>query len=322
MTSEPSVQRVATPMTGGIQLRSWLLLALLACIWGSSFILMKRGMETTDKQPIFSAVQVGALRMSIAGLVMLPFGFVALRRITHFRQVISLLVVGFSGNFFPAFLFTYAETGLSSGLAGMLNSFTPFFTLLIGFFIFRQPLVLRQTLGLLMAFAGIALLVTVGSGISNDGSWLHVASIVLATLLYGLSLNTIRHTLSGFKSWEITALAFTFVALPAVVTAWLAGTFETIQTNPHALEGLGYITILSVVGTCFALVIFNRIIQLTSAVFASSVTYFIPIVAVIFGALDEEPFHWLQGVAMGIVLSGVYLANRAGSKSAQLKPVG
>jgi len=292
---------------------SWLMLALLACIWGGSFILMKRGMQTPDGDLIYSDTQVAALRMVIAGVVMLPFGLLSLRRIKHPKQVLMLIIVGFSGNFFPAFLFTFAETKLSSGLAGMLNSFTPFFTLIIGWIIFRQSLKLRQSLGLLVAFGGITMLVLTGSGASNSGSWIHVGAIVLATVFYGLSLNTIKHTLSEFKSWEITSLAFSFVAIPAVLAAFFTGTFTTMQHNPHAMEGLGYISILSLLGTCLALLLFNSIIARTSAVFASSVTYFIPFVAVLFGTLyNNESFEMLQLVAMFVVLSGVYLANSKG----------
>lgn len=292
------------------ELKSWLLLFLLAGIWGSSFILMKRGMYTISGDSIFTSVQVGALRMLIAGLVMLPFGIMKLRRIATKRQVLCLIVVGFSGNFFPSFLFTFAETGLSSGFAGMLNSFTPFFTLLFGSLFFRQTLKLNQVLGLLIAFAGISFLVAVGTGISNQGSWIHVASILLATAMYGLSLNTIKHTLSNFTSLEITSLAFSFIAIPAALVTFFSGTFDVIAHNPAAWEGLGYIAILSVVGTALAVVIFNQIISYTSAVFASSVTYFIPIIAVLIGMAFKEPFHWLQLVAMAVVLSGVFVANR------------
>lgn len=294
---------------------SWLMLLLLACIWGGSFILMKRGMETPSGEAIFSDSQVAALRMAIAGIVMLPFGIASLKKIHNPKQVLCLLVVGFCGNFFPAFLFTFAETKLSSGLAGMLNSFTPFFTLLIGYFIFSQALRFRQSIGLLVAFGGITMLVLSDSGISNDGSWLHVGAIVLATVCYAISLNTIKHTLAGFKSWEITSLAFSFVAIPAGLTTWLTGTAETIRTNPHAVYGLGYIAILSLLGTCLALLLFNSIIARTSAVSASSVTYFIPFVAVLFGVfLNQETFGVLQLLAMLIVLSGVYIANSSPAK--------
>lgn len=290
---------------------SWVLLIVLAVIWGSSFILMKRGMVALDGSPLYSDVQVGALRMAIAGLVMLPFGLRVLRKVTSIKIFVALLIVGFCGNFFPAFLFTFSETKLSSGFAGMLNSFTPFFTILIGFVVFRQRILPRQAIGLAVAFGGICLLV--GSQLSGGtGSWIHVAAIVLATLFYGTSLNTIKHILPDFKSWEITALAFTFVGAPALLICWFSGAFDVMSTHPSAMEGLGFITILSVMGTCLALVLFNQIIAMKTAVFASSVTYLIPIFAVIFGVwLNKETVEWQQVAGMLVIVGGVALANSA-----------
>ncbi len=135
-------------------MKKWMLLALLAGIWGSSFILMKRGMYTLTEEPIFSSSQVGALRMLIASLVMLPFAIRYLPQLKKWENVKFLMVVGFCGNFIPAFLFTYAETGISSGYAGMLNSCTPIFTILIGYLVFSNKLTFKQFLGVLIGTIG------------------------------------------------------------------------------------------------------------------------------------------------------------------------
>ncbi len=291
------------------ELKSWGLLLFLACVWGSSFILMKKGMHTADGLPIFSDLQVGALRMLIAGLVLAPFAIRHVKKIKTWQQFISLSIVGFSGNFFPAFLFTYAETGLSSGFAGMLNSFTPIFTIIIGFSVFKVRLTGLQLFGMLIGTVGIVLLMIAGKSISMTGTWFHIFAIVLATLMYGISLNTIKHTLQMFKAIEITSLAFFIVLLPAAIANLSFGTSQTIRNNPHALEGLGYITILSVVGTALAVVLFNRIISISSALFASSVTYFIPIVAVLIGLYFGEKISWGQVGSMCIVLLGVFIIN-------------
>lgn len=291
------------------EIKGWLLLLMLACVWGSSFILMKKGMFSSDGKEIFSDVQVGALRMLIAGLVLAPFAIRNLKKIQTFRQFFMLTIVGFSGNFFPAFLFTYAETGLSSGYAGMLNSFTPIFTIIIGFFIFQIRLTVIQIIGVTIGTVGIVLLMIAGKNLSITGTWYHIFAIVLATLMYGISLNTIKHTLQMFKAIEITSLAFFIVLIPAFFVNLGAGTLETIQTNKFALEGLGYISILAIVGTAFAVLIFNQIISYSSALFASSVTYFIPIVAVFIGLGFDETIGWSQIGSMGIVLVGVFIAN-------------
>ncbi|MFN5878085.1 MAG: DMT family transporter, partial [Flavobacteriales bacterium] len=291
------------------ELKSWGLLLFLACVWGSSFILMKRGMYTVDGLPIFSDLQVGAMRMLIAGLVLAPFAVRHVKKIKTWQQFISLSIVGFSGNFFPAFLFTYAETGLSSGFAGMLNSFTPIFTIIIGFFVFKVKLSSIQLLGIAIGTTGIVLLMFAGKSISMTGTWFHILAIVLATLMYGISLNTIKHTLQMFKAIEITSLAFFIVLIPAAIANLTFGTALTFQQNPHALEGLGYITILSVVGTALAVILFNKIISISSALFASSVTYFIPIVAVLIGLYFGEQISWGQVGSMCIVLLGVFILN-------------
>ena len=289
---------------------SWLLLVLLALVWGSSFILMLRGMETENHIPIYSDVQVGALRMTIAGLVMFPFGIFLIRKIKSFRLFVALLIVGTCGNFLPAFLFTYAETELSSGMTGMLNSFTSFFTIIIGYSVFKQTVSKQQVYGLLIAFVGICLLV--GSTVLDGTvSWLHIGAVVLATILYATSLNTIKHECQSLKSLEITALAFTLVAIPAFLVAYFSGAFTVMTKNPNGWNGLGFIAILSVVGTCIAVVLFNRIIALKSAVFASSVTYLIPIVAVIIGCFyNHENILWQQVLGMVVIIGGVALANR------------
>lgn len=291
------------------EVKGWLLLLLLACVWGSSFILMKKGMFTDDETPIFSDVQVGALRMLIAGLVLLPLAIRHLRKIESFKQFFMLAIVGFTGNFFPAFLFTYSETGLSSGFAGMLNSFTPIFTIIIGFFVFNIRLTLIQIIGVIIGTIGIVLLMIAGKNLSITGTWFHIFAIVLATFMYAISLNTIKHTLQMFKAVEITSLAFFIVLLPAIIVSIYTGTFETIQTNEHALEGLGYISVLAIVGTALAVIVFNQIISYSSALFASSVTYFIPIVAVLIGIGFGEKIGWSQIGAMGLVLVGVFIAN-------------
>lgn len=288
---------------------SWILLITLALIWGSSFILMKRGMEALDGTPLFSDVQVGALRMTIAGLILLPFGLRFIKRVKQPKKWISIFIVGLCGNFFPAFLFTYAETGISSGFAGMLNSCTPIFALLIGYIVFKQRLSSIQFIGAFVATIGVSLLMIAGKEFSLDATWNHILAIVLATLMYGISLNTIKHTLQDFKAIEITALAFTSVFIPSITITLFSGTIQVIQEVPQAIEGLGFIAILSIIGTALALVIFNRLISISSTLFASSVTYFIPIVAVFMGLLNNEKISLNQVLAMCVVLIGVFIAN-------------
>lgn len=291
------------------QWKSWILLLLLACIWGSSFILMKKGMFDSNEKVLFTDVQVGTLRMLIASLVLLPFAIPNLKKIKSLRDFLFLAIVGFSGNFFPAYLFTYSELGLSSGFAGMLNSFTPIFTILIGFFVFSVRLSTAQVIGVIIGTVGIVALMFAGKDISMTGTWYHIFAIVLATLFYAVSLNTIKHTLQNYSAVEITSLAFFILLIPSVCMFFISGTPQTIKTHPEALSGLGYISILAIVGTAFAVIVFNRIINYSSALFASSVTYFIPVVAVLIGLGFGETISLLQMGSMVIILIGVFIAN-------------
>jgi drug/metabolite transporter (DMT)-like permease len=287
---------------------SWILLILLACIWGSSFILMKKGMYSDDGSVIFSSQQVGSLRMLIAGLALLPVS-ISKFKLLNLQNIGLFAIVGFCGNFFPAYLFTFAETGISSGLAGMLNSFTPIFTIIIGFLVFKNNLTNKQLFGTFIGTIGIAALVLTGKNASLNGDWEHIFAIVLATFLYAISLNTIKYKLSSYGSYEITSLAF-FSILPFSIFGFFAtDTIGTIQNNPLAMNGLTYIFILSIVGTALAVLLFNRIIAFSSALFASSVTYFIPIVAVIIGFGFGESITIWQVVSMLIILFGVIIAN-------------
>jgi drug/metabolite transporter (DMT)-like permease len=293
--------------------KNWGLLLLLACVWGSSFILMKRGMFTIANEPIFSDSQVASLRMTIAALALLPFAIKGIKSIKTLKELALLAVVGFTGNFIPAYLFTYSETGISSGYAGMLNSFTPIFSMLIGLLIFNVRITFIQFIGLIIGTFGIVFLVLAGNNSAENlnmvGTWRHVAAIVFATFLYGISLNTIKHTLQKFKAIEITSLAFVIVLIPSIIANIKFGTYNTITTNSHALEGLGYIAILSIIGTAFAVILFNQLITATSTLFASSVTYFIPIVAVFIGISFGETINIQQISAMLIILLGVFIAN-------------
>lgn len=299
--------------------KKWLILIVLACIWGSSFILMKKGMFTDEGTPIFSDSQVGAMRMFLAGFVLLPFSLGALSKLRDIRTLGLLAIVGFCGNFFPAFLFTYAETGVSSGYAGMLNSFTPIFALIIGGVVFRDKLTRIQLLGVAIGTVGVVLLMLAGKDLSISGGWSHIFAILVATLCYAISLNTIKHTLSGLSSFEITSLAFFIVLAPSGVIAFLQGSVDTFETNPHALEGFVYIAILSVIGTAFAVVLFNKLVAVSSVLFASSVTYLIPVVAVVIGLWFKETISWAQIGAMIIVVGGVFVANVLGRKSSKAK---
>lgn len=284
--------------------KSWFpyaVLVMLALTWGSSFILIKRGLES------FSSNEVGALRVVITWLFLLPF---AAKRIKGFngKQWFLFSVVGVVGSLAPAFLFAAAQEGIDSSLAGILNSLTPLFTLIVGIVFFKFRPKWFNILGVILGLIGALGLVSV-SGTGNFTFNLGYAMlIVIAVIFYALNVNVIKAFLNSVPPVTITTLAFFTIGPPTAIYLLAFTPFvHTMQVQPNALEGLGYISILAIVGTGIALMLFNRVIQMTSAIFASSVTYFIPIIALLWGIVDNEHFKpgfifWVLLVIVGVLL--------------------
>jgi drug/metabolite transporter (DMT)-like permease len=294
---------------------SYLLIPLLACIWGSSFILMKRGMFTTDGALVFSAAQVASIRIFVASVVFLPLLPGLLRRLDRKTDLLFFAIVGLGGNLIPAFLFTYAEQTLDSGIAGIMNSFTPIFTIIVGTLLFRTQITKQQLTGTLIGFSGISWLILLSSPIQSGFQLGPAFAILLATLLYGFSLNTIKHKLSKYNPIQIATGGFSMAFLPAAFCFFYFDTTRVFTQNTAALESFTYVVILGLVGTAFAVILFNRIIAQTTALAASTVTYFIPIIAVAIGVYNGEHFVWQQLLAMLVIIAGVLLVNIKGKKS-------
>jgi drug/metabolite transporter (DMT)-like permease len=282
---------------------AWGLLALLAIIWGSSFILVKKSLH------VFDASQVGSLRIVAAFLFFLPFFLLNLKQIP-FKKAHLFLLVGCLGNLFPAYLFSLAGSKLDSGVSGALNSTTPLFTLIVGVLFFNNNITSRQTMGIILGFIGALLLVLAGAkGLQFNGYALYV---VLATVLYGFNLNITKKYLTGLSLSPFLITAFIFMTIgPVAITVLFSGDFIEKVQQPEALQPIIYAVLLGVLGSAIAMVLFNKLIQVTSAVLASSVTYLIPIVAIIWGILDGETIQIQHFLGMGIILVGVYLVNKS-----------
>ncbi len=264
---------------------------------------------------VFNSNQVATLRILLASLALLPFGYRAIKRIQIKKDMLYFLIVSICGNMLPAFLFTFAETGISSGFAGMLNSTTPIFTIFIGFGFFKIKMTWTQIVGSIIGSVGVVLLLFYGKSVSLQGDWEHIIAVVLATLCYATSLSTIRYKLSHYKSIDIAAIAFILLIIPSIIIFFLERTWIVFESNNMVWDNFIAICILGLIGTAFALFLFNNIIKNTSALFASSVTYFIPIVAVIIGFFFGERLSSYQILSMLIVLLGVFIANSKGFKN-------
>jgi drug/metabolite transporter (DMT)-like permease len=283
---------------------AWSILIILALIWGSSFILIKRGLA------VFSAGEVGAIRILAACLFTLPFSIPKVRKLS-FRHLKLLFIIGLVGSFIPAFLFAIGQTQLPSGITGVLNGLTPISVLIIGVIFFKQQITKLKTFGLLVAFLGTVVLLTAASGGGFKGINLYALFIVFATICYGTNLNVIKHYLADLKPLVITAVSILFMGPLAGLYLLLFTDFSvTLATVDGAGVAFGYITLLGVMGTAIALVLFNKLVQITTPIFASTVTYLIPIVALIWGFFDGEMIVVGQLVGMLAIFVGVYITNR------------
>jgi drug/metabolite transporter (DMT)-like permease len=266
----------------------------LAVIWGSSFILVKKSLAH------YSALQVGALRICSASLFFFP---IFLKRFKYMekKNTLSFLSAGLTGNLIPAILFAIAGQHLSSALSGMLNAFTPLFTLIIGILFFAQPFLwkLLGCLGLLFA----------GQGFNIDFN-VHALWVVLATFLYGINMHIVKTKLSSMHPLTSTAGIFMTIGPLALGLLYSTGFFEIPLDNEHLWAFIAAMA-LGLFGSAIGMLAFNQIIKWTSAIVASSVTYMIPIVALGWGFVDGEAIYFSQIIFMFVLLAGIYLVNKS-----------
>lgn len=280
-----------------------LLLIALTLMWGSSFILIKRGLET------FGPAEVGALRITAAGIALMPLALPRIKRL-HRRHWKLLTIVGIIGSLIPAFLFAAAQTSLDSSIAGILNALTPFFVMIVGALFFRQSFGWRLGLGLVVGFVGSAMLMFRGGSEGFSGINFHAFYIILAAICYGFNLNLIKFRIADISAVTITSISLLMVFPVGVIYLFTGTDFMSIMQNePKALESLGYVVLLGVMSTGFALTLYNKLVQITNPIFTSSVTYLIPIVAVGWGLVDGEKLNYIHYIGMVLIISGIYLVN-------------
>ncbi len=282
---------------------AWFLLLLLALVWGSSFILIKKSLLA------FTALEVGALRIGISFLAFIPLLISRWQEIPWERWI-PLLVIGMAGTGIPAFLYPIAETQLSSSVVGVLNSLTPLFAVVFGILFFGVKVVRNQYIGVFIGMTGAILLILLGNPSENTIINSYALLVVLGTMLYATSVNTVKKYFQDLNSTTLSATGFLFTGLPAIGYILFNGTLHKAVEHEHGLLSIGAVLILSLVGTVAATVLFYKMVQMTNVVFSTSVAYMIPVIAILLGVLDGEPFSWLILVGMGLILTGVYFTRR------------
>ncbi|WP_298519644.1 DMT family transporter [uncultured Kordia sp.] len=281
----------------------WIYLALLSLIWGSSFILIEQAIKGLD------FVQVGALRITVTAIFLFSVGLNKVKLIKR-SQWKWIFWTAMAGSLFPVFLFALAQEQLDSGVTSMLNSLTPLHTVVFGVLLFGVAVSKRQIFGVLIGLVGALVLIIAGANFHESQNYWYSIFVLMATLGYGLNVNMIKKYLNDVNALAIVTGNFVIIVIPALLILIFTGFFNDIWHNEAMQKALGYVVILSFFGTAIAKVIYSRLVQISSPVFASSVTYTMPVVAIFWGVLDGEklsPYQVLGGV---IILLGVYLVNK------------
>ncbi len=268
---------------------------------------------------VLGPFQVGALRIVIAGLVLLPIAIKFKKYLTK-KTVGLLLVTGFFGNFMPAMMFTLAETGISSSLAGLVNMATSFFVVLIGVVFYKSKPTYLQMVGLGLGSAGLFFVLNSQSDISLNKDIRYAFFLFPATVGYAISLTTIKFKLNHLPSIAITSLSFLLILGPAIIVALLTNAFTPIFDHPDGYKAIGYLSILSVVGTAVAVMLFTKLIAISNHIFSSAISYMLPIVAIFIGVLDGETFPPTNLIWVAVIIMGVFLMNRPPKKNFKNSP--
>ena len=280
----------------------WLLLFFFFFIWGCSFILIKRGLVG------LSPVQLCSLRVLFSAVFLILIGFKSLTEIKK-NQWKYIVLTSFFGTFIPAFLFALAQTQISSSVSSILNSLTPLNTLVIGAFAFGLTFKRTQIIGVVIGLIGTLLLIVNGA-INHPGqNYWYALLVLVASICYALNVNLLKKYLSDLKPLSITTGNFLVLFFPALLVL-LSTNFITVIDKEVVQHSLLFIAILGVVGTGIANILFFKLIQISSPVFATSVTYLIPIIAFFWGLLDGEMLTPIQFVGAFVVLLGVYLSSK------------
>lgn len=284
------------------KLWQWVILIILSIIWGTSFILMKTGLRS------YSPLQIASLRMFIAFIFFTPFAYKALKKLRK-QHIPYILFIAIIGNGLTAFMFALAQTEIKSSVAGMLNATTPLFTFLVGVVFYSLKTKIYKALGLLIGLFGTFALLYFDSEISFSSNLLYPLLAVVATIFYSINVNMVKFNLKDLDGLTISILTFIFVGPVSIVAFLFTDFMAPIQSNDFFISSLS-IFLLAILSSGIALVLFNILIKYTSTIFASTVTYLIPVVAILWGLFDGENILVLQILSVAVIIAGIYLVNK------------
>ena len=281
----------------------WVFLVLLSLIWGSSFILIKKGLVG------LSALQLGSLRIIFSSFFLLLIYWKRVYTINFFEWK-WIFISAFIGSFFPAFLFAFAETEIDSSVASVLNSIVPLNTLIIGVLIFNIKSSAKQFMGVFIGFIGATLLIISGININPDQNYLYAGLVIICSFLYALNVNIIKKHLQHMSAVTLAVGHFSVIFAPAILIFYFSDFRITSLHSAEVQLSIFYVLILALFATAIAKVLFNKLIQISSPVFASSVTYSMLIVSILWGIVDGEKFSIYQLLSTLVIVLGILLTSK------------
>ena len=283
--------------------KKWFYLAILSLIWGSSFILIKKGLVGLN------SVQLASLRMIFAASVIYIYSHNSIKKIPK-KSWKWIVITAYLGTFFPVYLISYGQTEIESGLASIITTVTPINTLIIGIIFFSLTFSIKQLLGLFIGLVGAVLLLYEASETNLNSNIYFSFFIYLTTVGYAASVNLIKKYLTNIPPEAVTAGIFLSISPPAIIVLYFSDFTDLNFQDPLILKSIFFVLLLGVFGSAIAQTLFNKFVKISSPIFASAVTYTMPVVAIFWALIDGEILSIMQFFATAIILIGVYLVNK------------
>lgn len=283
--------------------KKWFYLAILSLIWGSSFILIKKGLVGLN------SVQLASLRMIFAASVIYIYSYNSIKKIPK-KSWKWIVITAYLGTFFPVYLISYGQTEIESGLASIITTVTPINTLIIGIIFFSLTFSIKQLLGLFIGLVGAVLLLYEASETNLNSNIYFSFFIYLTTVGYAASVNLIKKYLTNIPPEAVTAGIFLSISPPAIIVLYFSDFIDLNFQDPLILKSIFFVLVLGVFGSAIAQTLFNKFVKIASPIFASAVTYTMPVVAIFWALIDGEILSIMQFFATAIILIGVYLVNK------------
>ena len=283
--------------------KKWFYLAILSLIWGSSFILIKKGLVGLN------SVQLASLRMIFAASVIYIYSYNSIKKIPK-KSWKWIVITAYLGTFFPVYLISYGQTEIESGLASIITTVTPINTLIIGIIFFSLTFSIKQLLGLFIGLVGAVLLLYEASETNLNSNIYFSFFIYLTTVGYAASVNLIKKYLTNIPPEAVTAGIFLSISPPAIIVLYFSDFTDLNFQDPIILKSIFFVLVLGVFGSAIAQTLFNKFVKIASPIFASAVTYTMPVVAIFWALIDGETLSIMQFFATSIILVGVFLVNK------------